>query len=81
MNIHLKLFAVVRDLTGTDEVVLTLPSGSRVSALLQSLFLQYPQLQNLEHHVRIAVNWEYTPSDEVLHDNDEVALIPPVSGG
>ncbi len=72
----MRLFASLRERAGTDEVELSLPEGSAVR----------DALARLEHvtgglRVVMAVNQEYAPEDSVLHAGDELALIPPVSGG
>lgn len=81
MNVRVKLFAAVRDAVGKEEVSFSLKDGSTVGALVDTLVQQYPELNRWRTYVRLAVNWEYAEGSQVLHDNDEVAVIPPVSGG
>lgn len=81
MTLNVKLFAVVRDLVGKRELTISLPSGSSAERLLDHLMTAHPQLEPWRTHLRLAVNNEYISVSEVLHDADEVALIPPVSGG
>jgi molybdopterin converting factor subunit 1 len=81
IRVNVKFFAVARDIAGVDERVLTLPPGSTSSAVLASLVEIYPRFREWRDHLRIAVNCEYAPHETILHDRDEIAVIPPVSGG
>ncbi len=81
IRVNVKFFAIARDIAGTDETILSIPEGSTPSAVLESLAKSYPDLREWMGHLRVAVNCEYTEGDAILNDRDEVALIPPVSGG
>ena len=81
MNIRVKFFALARDIAGKDESVLSLPALSTAQAVLDSLIAQHPRFHEWKNHLRIAVNYEYVQTDQKLNENDEVAIIPPVSGG
>jgi molybdopterin synthase catalytic subunit len=76
MRIRVRLFAGLREQAGTDEVQIELPDGARVADALA-------QLKGIarETNVVMAVNREYADADALLHPDDELALIPPVSGG
>jgi molybdopterin converting factor subunit 1 len=71
-----RLFAMLRERAGAREVTLELPDGARVSDALAELG---PIAEGLP--LVMAVNREYAPEDQVLDPGDELALIPPVSGG
>ena len=60
---------------------LELEDGATVSDLARDLVLRYPGLTSEPSKLVVAVNQEYRNHDHTLHDGDEVALIPPVSGG
>ncbi len=81
MKIRLRCFASVKDIVGQREVLLELPDGMTAGGLLQHVAAQYPSLARLAPSLRLAVNHEYVESLCALTDGDEVALIPPVSGG
>ena len=81
MQVKIKFFAVARDAAGRDECLLTLPEGSSVSTALDRIIDQYPQLKKWKEHLAIAVNLNYVSREDVLHPDDEIAVIPPVSGG
>ena len=73
-------FGITRDLTGQSTLFSPLPPGGRVGDLLGAVQTQYPALTGVKS-LLIAVNGEYAEPDQILHSNDEIALIPPVSGG
>ncbi|MBY6277125.1 MAG: molybdopterin converting factor [Symbiobacterium thermophilum] len=78
--VTVKLFAAAADAVGRR----TLEgdwAGRTTAQLLEILTQQYPNLARLAPVLSVAVNREYAPADRVLADGDEVALIPPVSGG
>jgi molybdopterin converting factor subunit 1 len=81
MKVRLKLFAMARDIVGAQDLELTLPASSTTGDAIRVLLDQYPALKKWELHLRLAVNYEYAPLTVPLHENDEVAVIPPVSGG
>ena len=76
MRVTVRLFAMLRERAGAPEVTLELPDGARVSDALDSL-------AGLAEGIPLvmAVNREYAEADHVLDAGDELALIPPVSGG
>jgi molybdopterin synthase catalytic subunit len=76
MMVRVRLFAALRQRAGSDEIELELPEGALVSDALE-------RMGGLTEDVKavLAVNREYAPADAALHPGDELALIPPVSGG
>ena len=74
------LFGITRDLAGKSQLEIELEEGSNVSALLEKLGDDFTQLSEIKS-LMIAVNNEYAKPDHILKENDEIALIPPVSGG
>jgi molybdopterin synthase catalytic subunit len=81
VKIRLKLFAAAKEIVGRREVILDLPEGTTTGQFLQRVVAEYPSLQGLAPSMLMAVNREYVGSGHVLTEDDEVALIPPVSGG
>lgn len=81
ISVNVKFFAVIRDIVGAADLLMSLPEPSSASALVNALGMKYPELGKWRQHLRIAVNNEYVGEDYLLKDADEVALIPPVSGG
>jgi molybdopterin converting factor subunit 1 len=74
-------FAQLKDVTGCDSIELAPLSPINGNELWVELLKRFPALTAHRPNVRLARNWEYTASDAAFADNDEVALIPPVSGG
>lgn len=81
MNVQVRFFSVARDLVGADERTVTLPEGSKASSVVEVLGEEFPPLLDWRRSIRIAVNMEYVQNERILREGDEVALIPPVSGG
>jgi molybdopterin converting factor subunit 1 len=81
MRVKVLYFAVLRDLCGQSTEEIDLPAGESVGTLLKRLALRSTAQNKLWDSIAVAVNQEYAQSDLVLHDGDEVALLPPVSGG
>ena len=81
MKIRVKLFASVREIVGQKELILEVPDGMKASALPHRLASEYPRLRMLVSFLKIAVNHEYADGEHILVEGDEVALLPPVSGG
>ena len=79
--IRIHLFARCRDLAGAEIVAVELPSGATVSRLRRYLADRHPALALLLEHCAIAVNHDFAAEDRVLSASDEIAIIPPVSGG
>jgi molybdopterin synthase sulfur carrier subunit len=75
-----RAFGITKDILGGKEAVIKVTNGTTVSALRHELNTRYPQLLGLRS-LYIAVNNEYADDDKVLTSADEIALIPPVSGG
>ncbi len=80
MNVTVKFFALGRELAGRSEVALELPEAATVQALIDQLKSAHPRFAQLNSYL-VAVNMEYADLGAPLHDGDEVAIIPPVSGG
>ncbi len=81
MRIRVRLFAVQREIAGTREVGLDLPATATVGDAWVGLVALHPALGPGRASVRFARNGAYAEASTVLADGDEVAMIPPVSGG
>ena len=82
MKILVKLFAAYRDKAGISEFSLEIPKDSNtVGDLAIEICSKFPEITIPPSNIVIAVNSEYRNHSTVLCDGDEVALIPPVSGG
>lgn len=81
MKVRVRCFAAVREIVGVGELVVDLPEGSTLTQLLYQLRCRFPRLQTLTGSLLFSVNLEYASLNTRLAAEDEVALIPPVSGG
>jgi molybdopterin converting factor subunit 1 len=74
-------FAQLKDATECDSIEIAFSSSVTADELWAELLKNYPALEGHRSSVRLAKNFEYTPATARFSDADEVALIPPVSGG
>ncbi len=74
-------FAQLQDVTGCATTELAAPSSLNREQLWAMLLEKFPSLATHRPTVRLARNWEYADAETRFDDDDEVALIPPVSGG
>jgi sulfur-carrier protein len=79
MKYRIKTFGIARDIMGSKELILEI-SGNRVIDLRKDLSRQFPKLESL-NSLFIAINQNYAEDETVINEADEIALIPPVSGG
>lgn len=81
-TVRVLFFAIAKERAGVDECVVTLDAPMTLSMLKISVFEQYPALKELSPYVRWAINQRFVSEpDYALCDGDEIAIIPPVSGG
>ena len=81
MEIKVNFFALYRERAGRRQTTLDLSPGTNVSQMIDEVRHLFPDLAPPTVNIVVAVNTEYAEPDMVLHDGDDVALIPPVSGG
>ena len=81
MKIRVRLFASLKEKAGTSVISLSVPAGTSVEQLLSIIQSENMELNGATQGVLVAINQEYASSDTVIMESDELALIPPVSGG
>jgi molybdopterin converting factor subunit 1 len=84
MRVKLLYFGVLKDLVGATEDAIELPDGATAGGLLRILRERTSNIQmeeRLWQSLAVAVNRQYASPQQVLREDDEVALLPPVSGG
>lgn len=83
MKVTILYFAISREAVGKSQEELQLAEGSTTHVLLQQLIAAYPRLESVMKSCVFAVNQEYVaPTEDLqLKEGDEVAIIPPLSGG
>jgi sulfur-carrier protein len=81
ITVTIKLFAVYQEAFDATEISYQFPANTPVKAVLARLTLDRPQLGQWHEVTRFGINLEFVEPDTIMHDRDEVVLIPPVSGG
>ena len=81
MTVTVKLFAILRERAGLSELQLDLPDAATITTARQMLGKRLPAINDYLARVAWAVNRSYAPVETQLHDGDELAVIPAVSGG
>jgi molybdopterin converting factor subunit 1 len=76
-----RLFARLRDMAGSGELVRDVSAPATVKTVWDALVAEMPGLTQYERTMSVAVNAEYARMGAAVHDGDEVAFLPPVSGG
>jgi molybdopterin converting factor subunit 1 len=81
MRVTVRLFARLRDLAGAGELVRDVDPPATVSTVWQALVSEVPALEQYARTMSVAVNADYTRMSATVSEGDEVAFLPPVSGG
>eukprot|EP01041_Mallomonas_annulata_P010453 gene10453-21813_t len=82
MLVNVKFFASCREQTGLNSISIEIPGDFSNTTTLKGILLsQFPVLNAGMEEVSLAVNKKYIREEVILRDGDEVALIPPISGG
>ena len=81
MHVTVRLFARLRDLVGAGELQRDVPAGATVASVWEALVRDYPAIAPYAESMSCAVNAEYARMTTTLREGDEVAFLPPVSGG
>jgi molybdopterin converting factor subunit 1 len=81
MRVRVRLFARLRELAGADELALDVPDGATVEVVWERLAAGHPALAVHRRSVSAAVNAEFARMHTRVQAGDEVAFLPPVSGG
>ena len=81
MRVTVRLFARLRDIAGASELPREVAAGATIGGLWRDLTGEFPAFGPYERSISCALNADYARMDAVLHDDDEVAFLPPVSGG
>jgi molybdopterin converting factor subunit 1 len=79
--VTVRLFARLRDIAGAAELTRDVAPGTTVGSLWRQLIAEFPDLSNYERVISSALNADYARMDQPVRDGDEVAFLPPVSGG
>ncbi|MFQ5970426.1 MAG: molybdopterin converting factor subunit 1 [Nitrososphaerales archaeon] len=81
LSVRVKFFASSREIIGKNEIILRLKNRTTVGDLRRMIFEMYPELSSKKIPFVIAVNHKVADDSTIIGHLDEVALLPPVSGG
>lgn len=81
MHVKVLLFAGLRERAGTERLVEEVPEGTTVAGIWTAVAARYPALAPYERVVSVAVNADFAGMKSTVSDGDEIAFLPPVSGG
>lgn len=81
MRVTVRLFARLRDIAGAAELVREVPPGATIGSVWRDLAREFPDFAGYERTISSAVNADYARMDRTIGDGDEIAFLPPVSGG
>jgi len=81
MRVTIRLFARLRDLAGSGELVREVPGPATVDSVWRALVAEMPALSEYERTMSVALNADYSRMTAAVSEGDEVAFLPPVSGG
>ncbi len=80
-SLSIKLFASIRQAMNSNEIKINIDNGITVLQMKEIIFETFPNLKKLNIPFFVAVNHKYSKDSDVIDTNDEIALIPLVSGG
>ena len=81
MHVTVRLFARLRDIAGAAELARDLEPGATIGDVWRQLAGEFPDFAAYERSISSAVNADYARMDQGISEGDEVAFMPPVSGG
>jgi molybdopterin converting factor subunit 1 len=80
-KIKVKLFAVLKEAVGKKEIIVAVPSGATLKMLKNKILQEYPALNSFSNKFILSVNLKVATDDTIITPGDEIAILPPVSGG
>lgn len=81
MKVRIRFFAALREIMGKEWVEVDVQNGTTAGVLMDTLVADHPKLGPFAKAIQVAVNEEFADRDTELQADDEVAFLPPVSGG
>ena len=81
MRVRVRLFARLREIAGSAEIVRDIAPGATLASVWRQLAAEYPAFEPYGRSIGSAVNADYARMDTEIRDGDEIAFLPPVSGG
>lgn len=81
IEVKVKFFASARQTVGKKDIDVGLEKNSKVEDLMDHLYEKYPELEDMKDHLLISVNKDRSDKSDPLKEGDEIAVMPPVTGG
>ncbi len=81
MRVTVRLFARLRDIAGAAELVRDVPAGATIGTVWAELTREFPDMADYAKSMSVALNADYARMEHAISDGDDVAFLPPVSGG
>src|SRR5689334_15509574 len=81
VRVRVLFFGMLRDITGRAEESIEVAEGARLDSVFDHYARLFPRLRDLESSIVLACNQQFCDRSIDVHENDEVAFLPPVSGG
>jgi molybdopterin synthase sulfur carrier subunit len=81
MRVTVRLFARLRDIAKAGALARDVPAGATVADVWRALVTEFPEMERYESSISSAVNADYVRMTAVIAEGDEIAFLPPVSGG
>jgi molybdopterin converting factor subunit 1 len=81
VRVTVRLFARLRDIAGASELARDLAPGATIGDVWRQLAVEFPELASYERSISTAINADYARMDQAIGEGDEIAFLPPVSGG
>jgi MoaE-MoaD fusion protein len=81
VRIRVLFFGVLRDIVGVREETIEVPAGARLAAVLEGYQAKFPRIREMSASLMMARNQQFAPVSAVAEEGDEIAFLPPVSGG
>jgi molybdopterin converting factor subunit 1 len=81
VRVTVRLFARLREIAGAAELTRDVNSDATIGVVWRELVREFPEMARYERSISSAVNADYARMDQAVSDGDEVAFLPPVSGG
>jgi len=81
LKVNLRFFALYREVVGKEQMEMEVREGTTPSQVWEALCQDFPKLVDQSNAWKVAINGEYADPDGSLKEGDEVAFIPPLSGG
>jgi molybdopterin converting factor subunit 1 len=81
VRVTVRFFARLKDIVGSAELAREVPPGATIAVLWRQLATEFPALAAYERSISSAVNADYARMADEVHEGDEIAFLPPVSGG